>query len=85
MPSGRTEDPVLSALDEEAAYLSKIAGNVRLINALNNSVSPFAVLSSAERKRRKAIRQELRRILAALDSATEQREALRAAYHEGKK
>lgn len=85
MPSGRIEDPVLAALDEEAAYLSRIAASVRLINALNEITWPLAILSPAERKRRKAIRQELRRVLAALASATEQRELLRAAYHEGKK
>lgn len=67
MPSGRTEDALLSALDDAAGYLSRIAGSVRVIAAHVPS---------------KAIRQELRRIIAAIEAIKDCHAAVRAAYHE---
>lgn len=64
--TGRPEDPVIAALDDEAAYLSEIAGCVAVIAAHQPS---------------RAIREELRRILAALAGARTNRIALRAAWH----
>lgn len=64
---GRPEDAVLAALDDDAAYLSRIAGSVAVI---------------AAHQPNKEIRQELRRILAALDGARSVRIDGRAAYHE---
>lgn len=67
---GRAEDLILAALDDDAGYFSDIAGSVRVI---------------AAHLPRKEIRQELRRILAALQGARETRIAGRAAYHQLKK
>ncbi len=78
MPSGRTDDPALAALEEEVAYLSHVLASVRLINALNDS---GIVLRPEERRRRKGIRQELRRIVAALEAATAAHHAYRTTYH----
>lgn len=78
MPSGRTDDPALLALEQEASYLSHVLSSLRLINALNDS---GIVIRPEERKRRKAIRQELRRILAAVTYATEERHRFRTTYY----
>lgn len=58
---------MLAALDDCAAYLSRVAESVAVIAAHQPS---------------KAIRQELRRILAARDGAREALIAARAAHHE---
>ncbi len=78
MPNGHIDDPCLSALDDAAGYLSQVAGSVCILAALNDS---GIAIRPEERHRRKAMRQELRRILAALDAARDERIQYRAAYH----
>jgi hypothetical protein len=65
--SGRPEDAVLAALDDDAAVFSRIAGAVAVIAAHNP---------------RREIRQELREILRALHDARTVRRCGRATYTE---
>lgn len=67
---GRPEDEVLAALDDDAAVFSTIAGAVAVIAAHRPS---------------REIRQELRRILTALETSRERRKAGRAAYSKTRK